>query len=322
MTQVFRIGLLGASQIARTAILAPLRDDARFAVRAVAARDPARARAYADEHAIAAVADSYEALIARDDVDVIYNGLPPAGHARWSIAALRAGKAVLCEKPFARDADEARAMVEAATAAGRPLIEAYHYRFHAVMRRAIQLVQGGALGPLQSGAAEFNVAIPKSPDELRWRRDLGGGSMMDLGCYPLHAMRTLIGAEPRIAGARAVFEDGADASMAADLVFPGGVEVAIACSMIVEKPVAKLRLEGARGRLDIMNFIAPQMGCRFTTTIEGETTVQPTDGPSTYAAQLDHLHAVLTGAARPLTGGADAIATMVAIDAIYGASGR
>jgi len=322
MTQVFRIGLLGASKIARTAVLAPLKSDARFVVAAVAARDLSRARAYADEHGISAVADSYEAIIARDDVDVVYNGLPPVGHAPWSIAALRAGKAVLCEKPFARDANEARAMVSAARTSGRPLLEAFHYRFHAVIRHAESLVRNGALGALHTGAAEFNVPIAKAPGELRWSRELGGGAMMDLGCYPLHAMRTLTGAEPQIASARGEFDEGgADASMHAELVFPGGVSVSIGCSMLAPLHIS-LRLDGARGRMEIVNFIAPQHGCRFTTTIDGESVVQPTDGPSTYAAQLGHLHDVLTGAAAPLTGGSDAIATMTAIDAIYGAARR
>ena len=83
-----------------------------------------------------------------------------------------------------------------------------------------------------------------------------------------------------------------------------------------------LRLDGARGRLEITNFVAPHRGSRFTTTIDGETIEQPTDGPTTYAAQLGHLYEVLTGAAAPLTGGSDAIATMTAIDAIYGAARR
>jgi predicted dehydrogenase len=92
--------------------------------------------------------------------------------------------------------------------------------------------------------------------------------------------------------------------------------------MTPDAPAAWLWLEGERGRLDIINFLAPQIGCRFTTTIGGVTQTQPTSGPSTYAAQLIHLHDVLTGAAEPLTGGADAVANMTAIDAIYLASGR
>jgi len=320
MTEVFRIGLLGASRIARTAVIAPAKGDDRFVVSAVAARDPARARAYGEEQAIAGVAADYTALIARDDVDVVYNALPPAGHAAWTMAALKAGKAVLCEKPFARNAGEARAMVEAARASRQPLIEAYHYRFHQVMRRAEALVREGALGALHTGAAEFHAPIPKASGELRWSAEQAGGGMMDLGCYPLHAMRTLTGAEPLIASAHGAFEEGVDSAMRAELVFPGGVSASIACSMTAPTPSAWLRLEGERGRLDIVNFIAPQIGCRFTTTLDGETVEQPTDGPTTYAAQLSHLHDVLTGKAAPLTGGADAIGNMTAIDAIYAKS--
>lgn len=325
MTQVFRIGLLGASRIARGAIFAPLKDDPRFTVSSVGARDRERARAYAEKYGVPAVADDYAALIARDDVDIVYNALPPAGHAQWTIAALQAGKAVLCEKPFARNAAEAEAMVAAARTAGVPLLEAYHYRFHAVLRRAEALVHGGALGALHTGAAEFNLSIPKAPGELRWSREQGGGAMMDLGCYPLHAMRTLTGMEPRIASAHAIYDqegDGADAAMRAELVFPGGVSASIACSMISENREIWLRLDGERGRLEITNFVAPQIGCRFVTTIDGETIEHPTDGPTTYAAQLDHFYEVMTGVAQPMTGGFDAIDTMTAIDAIYGAARR
>ena len=212
MNTPIRIGLLGASKIARGAVMAPARADGRFVISAVAARDPSRARAYAEEHGIAAVADDYAALVTRDDVDVVYNALPPAGHARWTIAALEAGKPVLCEKPFARDAGEARAMVAAAQAASVPLLEAFHYRFHNVMLRAEALLRSGAIGALTGGGAEFHVAIPRTPGELRWSAEQGGGGLMDLGCYPVHALRTLFGAEPTIGSASAVFEDGVDST--------------------------------------------------------------------------------------------------------------
>lgn len=322
MTKPLRIGLLGASKIAPPAVIAPARDNPNFEITAVAARDPARARAYAQEHGIAGVADSYEALVTRDDVDIVYNALPPAGHERWTIAALQAGKSVLCEKPFARNAGEARAMVEAATATGHLLLEAFHYRFHNVMRRAVALAREGALGALKSASAEFQVPIANTPGELRWSAEQGGGALMDLGCYPLHALRTLVGAEPEITGASGAFEGRLDKAIRASLAFPGGIKGSIACSMIETTPAAWLRLEGERGTLEIINFLAPQLGCRFTTTIDGETVTHPTDGPTTYAAQLKHLHAVLIDETTPLTGGEDAIANMTAIDAIYAAAGR
>jgi predicted dehydrogenase len=322
MNRPTRIGLLGASRIARGAVIGPVRDNPDFVVTAIAARDPERAGAYAAEHAIPVVAKDYAALVQRDDVDVVYNALPPAGHKRWTIAALEAGKAVLCEKPFARDAAEARAMVEAAQASGGVLLEAFHYRFHNVMRAAVALAREGTLGRLTSIEAVFEVPIPNTPGELRWLRDQGGGALMDLGTYTVHALRSVVGAEPEVNSAEGVFEDGVDAAMRADLTFPGGVTGAICCSMTAAVPRAILSVIGERGTLEVVNFLAPQMGCRFTTVIDGQSRLHATDGPPTYAAQLVHLGEVLNRGVAPLTGGEDAIHNMAAIDAIYRAAGR
>jgi predicted dehydrogenase len=317
-----RIGLLGASRIARGAVIAPAMDNPDFVVGAVAARDLGRARAYAAEHGIPIVAKDYEALIRRDDIDLIYNALPPAGHKRWTIAALEAGKHVLCEKPFARNAGEARDMVAAADATGRKLIEAFHYRFHNVMRAAVALAREGALGELKSAQALFNGPIPKSPGELRWSAEQGGGALMDLGCYPVHALRSIIGAEPQITEASCQFEGGVDAATRASLAFPGGVTASLETSMIAEGFAANLTVIGERGSLEIRNFVAPQIGCQFVTTLDGERRDHGVDGPSTYAAQLVYVAEILAGRTPQITGGGDAIANMAAIDAIYRAAGR
>jgi predicted dehydrogenase len=319
---VFRIGLLGASKIAPRAVLAPVKTNPDFEVVAVGARDSSRARAYADEHGIAHVAGSYAELIRRDDIDVIYNPLPPAVHVEWTLAALEAGKTVLCEKPFAMDAAEARTMTDAAARTGPVLIEAFHYRFHHVILEAEALIKAGALGRITHASAEFKATIRRSPDELRWRRELGGGGLMDLGCYSIHALRTLLGAEPRVISASGQFDDGVDVDISAELEFPGGAPAHLACSMISPTLSAPLRIEGERGSLEIINYMAPQRGGRFTTTIDGQTQTRPTDGPTSYEAQLIHLARVLRGETKPLTGGADAVANMAAIDAIYAAAGR
>jgi predicted dehydrogenase len=317
-----RIGLLGASRIARSAVIAPAMENPDFVVGAVAARDPERARAYAAEHGIPIVAKDYESLIARDDIDLIYNALPPAGHKRWTIAALEAGKDVLCEKPFARNAGEARDMVAAADASGRKLIEAFHYRLHNVMRAAVALAHEGALGELRSAQALFNGPIPKTPGELRWSAEQGGGALMDLGCYPVHALRSVVGAEPEITAASCQLEGGVDAATRASLVFPGGVTASLETSMIAEGFAANLIVIGERGSLEIRNFVAPQIGCQFVTNIDGERRDHGVDGPSTYVAQLTYVADVLGGRTPQITGGADAIANMATIDAIYRAAGR
>jgi predicted dehydrogenase len=319
-----RIGLLGASRIARGAVIAPAKDNPDFVVTAVAARDPERARGYAAEHGVPFVSDDYEALVRRDDIDLVYNALPPAGHKRWTIAALEAGKHVLCEKPFARDAAEAREMVEAADAAGRVLIEAFHYRFHNVMRAAVALVREGALGEVREAEARFIGSIPKTPGELRWSAEQAGGALMDLGCYPVHALRSLVG-EPEVVSAQGVFEGGVDAEITAEFAFAGGARGKIATSMVAPTFEAVLEVTGAKGTLEIVNYLAPQhprMPARFTTVIDGVRRDHSTAGPATYAAQLTHVAEVLAGRTPQLTGGADAIANMAAIDAIYAAAGR
>ena len=321
MGDKLRIGLLGAARIAPNAVIVPAeaRDD--VAITAVAARDKTKAQAFAAAHAIPAVADDYDALLRRDDVDVVYVGLPVAGHAEWTIKALEAGKAVLCEKSFCMDASEARAMVAAAEKAGRPLIEAYHYRFHKVMRRAEAIIRSGELGRLTSARASFNVAIAYSPDEIRWRADQGGGALGDLGCYPLHALRTLIGAEPAVLSAHIVEQHGVDASDSARLGFDG-FEAEMTCSMIPEGRNAALTIVGEKGQMEIVNYLAPQIGCRFTVAIGGQTREEPSDGPTTYAAQMEHLVEVMAGRTQPLTGGKDAILMMAALDAIKAKASR
>ena len=318
---MLRIGLLGASKIAPRAVIEPARERSDVEIVAVGARDERRARAYAEANGIAHVSKSYAALIERDDIDLVYIALPPAAHLAWTRAAVAAGKAVLCEKPSAMNGGEARAMVAAARDAGRPLIEAYHYRFHDVIRRAEALLAEAAIGPLTSAEAYFNVPIAKTPGELRWIRDQGGGALMDLGCYPLHALRTLLKSEPTVVSATGVFEDGVDVSIEATLEFEG-VPAAIACSMRPERVGARLTLTGERGQIRIVNFVGPQMGGRFTVTRDGETEELSMAGPTTYGAQLQHVVEVMAGRAEPITGGPDAIAQMDAIDAIYAAAGR
>ncbi len=155
-----RIGILGAAKIAPTVVINPSKDNPDFAVVAVAARDPERAKAYAAEHKIPRVVHDYDALVHHGEVDLVYNALPPAGHARWSIAALEAGKHVLCEKPFAMNAAQVRRMIDAATHSGKRLVEAFHYRHHAVMQRAVAIARSGELGKFKSAEAIFEVPIP------------------------------------------------------------------------------------------------------------------------------------------------------------------
>jgi predicted dehydrogenase len=312
---MIRIGLLGASRIAPKAVIAPAKARGDVIVTAVAARDPDRARAYAEAHGIPAVVSGYEALAERDDVDLVYCALPPAGHLEPCLTALKAGKALLIEKPFAMNASQARTIAEAARAAGRPALEAFHYRFHGQFVRALEIIGEGRLGRLVSAEGVFEGQIPTGPDELRWFPQLGGGGTMDLGCYVIHALRTLIGAEPQVRSARAVMERGVDDEMDAELVFPGGVAATLRTAM--RRPRRDvLTLTGEKGSLVIDRFAAPQMGGRLVLTTGEGRREWAAEGPGSYDAQLAHVMAVLRGEAEPLTGGDDAVANMAVIDAL------
>jgi predicted dehydrogenase len=317
---VLRIGLLGASRIAPKAVIAPASRRSDVAITAVAARDLDRAKVYAEQHAIPLALPGYAALAEHDEVDVVYCALPPAAHLEWCLAALAGGKALLVEKPFALNADEAAQIVQAAERAGRPALEAFHYRFHSQFARALEIVRSGRLGRLQRADGVFNAQIAERPGELRWRPETGGGGVMDLGCYVLHALRTLMGAEPAVESVQAELRHGVDATLDAELRFPSDVESRLQCSMLAPRH-DEIVLVGERGRLRLSAFVSPQNGGRLQLTAPGSDLDEAAEGPSSYDAQLAHLVDVMSGAARPLTGGPDAIANMAVLDAVRLAAG-
>jgi predicted dehydrogenase len=246
MTAPLRVGILGAARIAPMALVRPAARTGVARIVAVAARDRARAAAFARRHGIPVVADDYDALLARDDVDAVYNPLPNSHHAAWTIRALAAGKHVLCEKPFAASAAEARTMAEAAFRHGRVLMEAFHYRYHALFERVLAVVRGGELGALRSVRARFMIPIVR-PGDIRWRRDLAGGALMDTGCYAMSMLRHVAGAEPSVERATAAWTTGGvDRRMEADLAFPGGVRGRLECSLL-GWPLVAISLEASGG---------------------------------------------------------------------------
>jgi predicted dehydrogenase len=324
-----RFGILGAARIAPMALVQPARDLPGVSVVAVAARDPERARAFAAKHEIAAAADDYEALLAMPEVDVVYNALPTALHARYSILALRAGKHVLCEKPFASNAREAEAMVAAAESAGRRLVEAFHWRYHPVAARILAICRGGELGRIERLEARFSVPI-RDRSDIRWDLALGGGASMDLGCYPVHWCRTVMGSEPEVVAAKA--REGpprVDVEMEAELRFPrdalaGGAPVParVHCSMDGDAPFeATLDVVGSEGTLHVQNPLAPQLGHRIELRRGAETREETAPGRSTYHHQLEAVARALREGTPLPTEGADAIANLRVLDGVYRAAG-
>jgi len=184
-----RIGVLGASRIAEQAIVGPAAELGHRLV-AVAARSRSRAEEFAEKYGVERVLDGYQDVIDDAQVDVVYNPLANSLHAPWNLAAIAAGKPVLSEKPFARDASEARTVAEAAAAAGVSVLEGFHYFFHPVTQRAFELAADGTIGAITH--VEVRMAMPPpGDDDPRWSLELAGGALMDLGCYGLHVMRSL-----------------------------------------------------------------------------------------------------------------------------------
>jgi predicted dehydrogenase len=307
-----RIGLIGASRVATYAVIAPARDEPRADVVAVAARDMARAEGYAQTHGIARAYGDYRALLDDPGIDLVYIGTPSSEHRALVLAALAAGKPVLCEKPFAMNAGQATEMLDAAAAAGLPLFEAMHSRHHALWRRLHAIIDGGAIGTLRHIDGRFDIALPWSADEFRWNAALGGGALMDLGIYPLAWARALTRAEPEVTGARMEMRHGVDAAVEAELAFPGGVTARIRASMIAPDRAMYMTVTGSNGVIEVVNPLAPQLGHSISVSGRPETV----DAPPTFAAQLSALCAsMLDGAAWPLVAD-DPVRSMRAIDAV------
>ncbi|HEU4673512.1 MAG TPA: Gfo/Idh/MocA family oxidoreductase, partial [Candidatus Limnocylindrales bacterium] len=191
-----RWGILSTARIGRENVVPAIQAAARCRVVALASRDAERGRAIAADLGIDRVHASYEALLADPDVDAVYIPLPNHLHVEWSIAAARAGKHVLCEKPLALTAADADRALEAADDAGVRLMEAFMYRLHPSWRAVRELVASGRIGELVAVQSWFSF-FNDDPANIRNVRAYGGGALYDVGCYCVNLSRMLFGAEPR-----------------------------------------------------------------------------------------------------------------------------
>lgn len=318
-----RFGALGAARITPPALVEPASRADRCRLVAVAARDPERARDFARRNDVPEVSESYAALVERTDIDAVYIGLPASHHAQWTLEALRAGKHVLCEKPFATSESEAREMVALASERGLVLAEAFHYYYHPYAQRVNELCTSGAIGTIEHMEGRFNAPIGDL-DDIRYQLELGGGATMDLGCYSIHWMRMAAAAEPEIVSAKAVERPaGVDEAMTAELRFPSGATGQLDCSMA--KPgrlVLAFDVRGSAGSLTAVNLLAPHLGHELIwRDASGEHREKFEGVQTTFDHQLlAFVAAVLDGESLP-TAGPDAIGNMRAIDSIYAAAG-
>jgi len=215
-------GLLSTAKI-NQALIKPLNASKRTRLLAIASRSQSSADAYARENKIPRAYGSYETLLADPEIDVIYNSLPNNLHAEWTIKALRAGKHVLCEKPIALSLAEVDEMASVAKETGKILAEAFMYRHHAQTLKVKEIVDSGALGKLQFIKGAFTFTLTREGN-YRQIKEMGGGSIWDVGCYPISYARTIVGEEPvEVFGWQIEGPGGSDDSFIGQMRFANGV---------------------------------------------------------------------------------------------------
>jgi predicted dehydrogenase len=315
-----RWGILGCAGIAIRATIPGIRESELGEVAAIASRDLNKARETAAKLDIPTAYGSYEELLAAPDIDAIYIPLPNHLHKEWTIRAAQAGKHVLCEKPAALTAAEAAEMTAACRAAGVHFQEAFMYRHHPRYRMIKDIIDSGEIGPIRGihGAFTFNSAANAA--NVRFRREWGGGSLYDVGVYPISAARLLLGAEPEAATVHALFspEHGDVDMMASGLVeFPGSVALTFDCGMWAAYRNT-LEVLGTEGRIEVPGaYIYQREECGANFFVTGKDGRREVKVPvvNQYALQADDFARVVLHGAAPLMPPEDAIADMKVIDA-------
>jgi len=251
-SSAIRIGVLGAAKIARL-FCDGVRSSNRIVVAAVASRDAEKGRAFAKDAGIPKVHASYEALLADSEIDAIYNPLPNNLHAEWSIRAVGAGKHVLCEKPLATSAADARAMFDAARRNDVYLVEAYPYRAQPQTLKMRELLAADSIGRLHLVQASFGFPLTDTTN-IRMNPALAGGALMDAGCYPVSLVRTVAGERPSRVHAMAKWApSGVDLTLLATLEFPRGLLAQISCTFATLRH-RRAFIAGEAGSIDTTYF--------------------------------------------------------------------
>jgi predicted dehydrogenase len=248
MTKLLKWGLLSTARINRKLIPA-IRDNPRAELISVASRSQSRASGYAAEWSIPRAHGSYEALLEDPDVEVIYVPLPNSLHAEWTVKALAAGKHVLCEKPLALSVAECDQIIEASRAHGVVAMEAVMYLYHPILHEAREMIRDGVVGEVTMVRGNFSFLLDR-PDDVRWDPHLGGGSLWDIGSYPVSFIRWIAGEPDRVCGWQTLSDSGVDDTFAGVLQYAGGMLGVFDCSFL-EPFRSKTEVAGTTGRLVI-----------------------------------------------------------------------
>ncbi len=314
-----RWGILSTANIGRKAVTPAIQASTNGSVRAVASRTEASARSYADELGIDHAYSSYEALLGDPDIDAIYNPLPNSLHKAWTIRALEAGKHVLCEKPCADTAQDCLDMQAVAAEQGVELMEAFMYRFHPRSEAALQQVKRSAVGRLRFIRSAFTFQIGNR-DNIRLDADLGGGALMDVGCYCVNVSRTLTQLEPVEVQAFARFgPSGVDEELYGTLRFETGVVAQFICGLTLPRR-EEVSVGGDEGYVEIPRAFTAPKDAAVSLEYHGvgaEPKRQSFDAVDQYRLMVEHFAAAVLGNTRLRYDGHEAAKNMSVIEALY-----
>lgn len=296
-----RWGIVGPASIARGQLLPGLREAGGGRAVLVGSRDRDRARAFAAEHGVDHGVEGYASVVESPDVDAIYIALPNSAHAEWTIRALQAGKAVLCEKPLCVSAGQAAEVLDAAAALGPALLwEAFVFPFHAQHQRLTELLADGAIGQPAEIVSAFHFGLSRTAD-IRLSAELGGGCLADVGCYPIRLAHELFGvaAGPAAAAGSAVIDGEVEVDAAAIATWDSR-RLLLTCGFRRGFDTFT-RILGDLGQLHLSNPFhpAPSDWLTLHRPQSDPLTERPTTDARSFTAALRHIHAVLRGAETP-----------------------
>jgi predicted dehydrogenase len=313
-----RWGVLSTANIGRAAVVPAVEASANGELVAIASRDEDRARAFAKEHSMATAYGSYEALLEDDRVDAVYIPLPNSMHRDWVIRAAAAGKHVLCEKPLGLDEAECLEMDAAARESSVKLMEAFMYRFHPRTERVVEMVREGRVGSVGAVRSAFTFRLTR-PDNIRLDPELGGGALMDVGCYCVNVSRTVIGEEPEEVQATASWTGrGVDDRLTGVLRFPGGAVAHFDCALTMER-CEYFEVAGTEGLLRVPSAFLPGIDDVVITEERGRaaSTSHALTGVDEYRLMVEHFAECVLRDRSPRYSAGEAAANMRAIGALY-----
>jgi D-xylose 1-dehydrogenase (NADP+, D-xylono-1,5-lactone-forming) len=314
-----RLGILGAARIALGGIIPAAARTERIEVAAVATRGGEKSREVREAAPEAELFEDYDSLLGGANAEAVYVPLPNSMHVEWTLKAIEAGKHVLCEKPFSLEAEEVARAVEAAERTGVTLMEGFMFRLHPQTLRLRGLLSEGAVGRVRQVVAEFGHRLD-DPADVRGIGSLGGGSLGDVGCYCVSALRLAFGSEPHTASAFARFdEEGADKELAGLLEFDSGL--GIVSSSISSARRERMEIVGEEGTISLdAPFRADKAGGTIEITRGGESSTETFEAADPYRAELEEFAAAIHEGRESAVGPREILSNARAINALLDAA--